>query len=54
MRCNLTKKNIIYPVIGSDGYIYEHIQILLYLLKYNKSPKTEKTMTIYDIVIYKG
>ena len=53
MICHLTKKNIKYPVIAKDGYIYEHIDILLYLLRYNKSPKTGEIMTILDIIIYK-
>lgn len=54
MICNLTKKIIKHPVIAKDGYIYEHIEILLYLFKYNKSPISNEYMDIYDLKIYKN
>jgi hypothetical protein len=54
MKCNLTNKKIIYPVLGKDGYLYEHAEIIYYLIRNYKSPKTNESMDIFDLIIYKN
>ena len=50
MKCNLTNKKIIYPVLGKDGYLYEHAEIIYYLIRNYKSPKTNEYMDIFDLL----
>ena len=47
--CNLTNKKLKYPVNDKDGYIYENLDIIMWITKYHTSPMTGKYMTVYDL-----
>ena len=49
MICSLSGKQMTNPVDGNDGYTYELIEILYWLLKNNVSPKTGEKMGIIDL-----
>lgn len=49
MRCALSGKIMKNPVDGNDGYTYEQIEIIYWLLKNNISPKTGNNMEIIDL-----
>jgi hypothetical protein len=51
MLCSLTGNIMKHPVDGNDGYTYEQIQILYWLLKNNISPKTGENMQLTDLKI---
>jgi len=47
--CNLTNKKLKYPVNDKDGYVYENLDIILWITKYHTSPMTGNPMTVYDL-----
>ena len=47
--CNLTYKKLKYPVNDKDGYVYENLDIIMWITKYHTSPMTGKPMAICDL-----